>query len=135
MTKILCATDGAPHSDLPVARAAELATKLGAQLSIIAVSPIASDPRGFRYSLWTEEQQKVAVERAVAVAKNAGVSVSETVSAKGRDAAAVIVNYAASKGFDHIVVGGPRKGIARLIMGSVAASVATKARCAVTVVH
>ena len=36
--KILCATDGEPHSDIPVARATEMAAELGAKLSIIAVN-------------------------------------------------------------------------------------------------
>jgi len=131
--KILCATDGEAHSDVPVARATEMAAELGAKLSIIAVNIRGTDGRGTNYHLWTKEKLDEVVEHAAEVAKKAGMPAAETVKAFGRDPAAVIVNYASSNGYDHIVVGSPRVGIARLVLGSVAADIAAKAHCPVTV--
>jgi nucleotide-binding universal stress UspA family protein len=131
--KILCATDGEPHSDIPVARAIEMAAELGAKLAIIAVNIRATDGRGSNFHLWTDEKLNCAVEHAAEVAKKAGMPAVEKVKAFGRDPATVVVNYAASNGYDHIVVGSPRVGIARLVLGSVAAEIAAKAHCPVTV--
>ena len=51
-----------------------------------------------------------------------------------REAAAAIVQYAEENGFDHIVLGtGDKRGVSRLVLGSVAADVAGRAHCSVTV--
>jgi hypothetical protein len=50
-SKILCATDGEPHSDVPVTFAAKLAAKLGAKLTIIAVNILVADARAGNYQL------------------------------------------------------------------------------------
>ncbi|HXQ39764.1 MAG TPA: universal stress protein [Candidatus Udaeobacter sp.] len=131
--KILCATDGEPHSDIPITLAAQLAARTGAKLSVIAVNILVLDAKSGSYHLWTDDKQKDVIDRAIAVAKTAGAPAAEVVKATGRDPAAVIVDYAEKNGFDHIVVGSPRVGVARLVLGSVAAEVAAKAHCAVTV--
>jgi nucleotide-binding universal stress UspA family protein len=132
-SKILCATDGEDHSDTPVTFAAELAVKLGAGLSIIAVNILIVAPRSGSYHLWSEERLAEVVEHAAALARKAGAPSVEIVKATGRDPAAVIVDFAEKNGFDLVVVGSPRVGVARLILGSVAAEVAAKAHCSVTV--
>ena len=133
MTKnILCATDGEPHSDIPITLAAQLAAKLGAKLTVVAVNILVFDAKGGSYHLWTDEKAKEVADRAAASAKKAGAT-ADIVIAIGRDPAAVIVDYAEKNGFDHIVVGSPRVGVARLVLGSVAAEVAAKAHCPVTV--
>jgi nucleotide-binding universal stress UspA family protein len=132
-SKILCATDGEPHSEVPVTFAAELAVKLGAKLTIIAVNILLGDGRGGAQLLWSDEKSKDVVEKAAAIAQAAGFAAAEIVQARGRDPAAVIVDCAEKNGFDHIVVGNPRVGIARLVLGSVAAEVAAKAHCSVTI--
>ena len=44
------------------------------------------------------------------------------------------MTYAHENGFDHIVMGtGDKRGLKRLMMGSVATDVAAKAHCSVTV--
>lgn len=131
--KILCATDGEPHSDIPLTLAAQLAAKTGASLTVIAVNILVFDAKGGSYRLWTDDKMKEIVDRALAAAKQTGAPVAEVVKAIGRDPAAVIVDYAEKNGVDHIVVGSPRVGVARLVLGSVAAEVAAKAHCPVTV--
>jgi nucleotide-binding universal stress UspA family protein len=128
INKIPCATDGEPHSDIPISLAAQRAAKFGCKLSIIAVNILAMDDRAGSYTLWTE-----VVDRAAEVAKTAGFPGADTVPAIGRDPAAVIVDYAEKNGFDHFIVGNPRIGVARLILGSVAAEVGAKAHCSVTI--
>ena len=51
-----------------------------------------------------------------------------------REAPAGIVAYAEQNGIDHIVMGtGDKRGISRLVLGSVAAEVSGRAHCSVTV--
>ena len=53
---------------------------------------------------------------------------------RSRDAAAAVVQYAEENGFDHIVVGtGDKRGLSRLVLGSVAADIAARAHCTVTI--
>jgi nucleotide-binding universal stress UspA family protein len=132
-TKILCATDGGAHFEIAVTLAAQLASKLGAKLSIIAVNILVADARGGTSNLWTDEKLNEVVGQAIKKAKTAGALTAEAIKAFGRDPAAVIIDYAEKNGFDHIVVGSPRVGVARLVLGSVAAEVAAKAHCPVTV--
>ena len=130
--KILCATDGSDHSAPAVESAADMAAKFGARMTVIAVNIEIPEGRGASHLLWTEEQLDQILASAKAKAK-AGASVEAvTVKATGRDPTAVIVDYAAKNGFDHVVVGPPRTGISRLVLGSVAAAVAAKAHCPVT---
>jgi len=132
-SKILCATDGEAQSDIPVTFAAEMAAKLGASLSVIAVNILIVAPRAGSYYLWPEERVQEVVQHAAQLAGKAGMPGAEIVKATGRDPAAVIVDFAEKNGFDHVVVGAPRVGVARLVLGSVAAEVAAKAHCAVTI--
>jgi nucleotide-binding universal stress UspA family protein len=132
-TKILCATDGSAHSDAAVTAAAEMAAKFGAPLSLIAVNIQVPEGRGRGHALWTDQEfdQILSVARQKAKA-HAAIDV-ETVRAVGRNPTDVIVDYADRNGFDHLVVGTPRKGVSRLVLGSVAAAVVAKAHCPVTV--
>ena len=132
--KILCATDGAPHSQHAVELAAQLSAKLGAGLAICTVKLARGGIRGpLIYSMEDAEVKRV-LDSAAAIARKAGAGKSEEVALRSREAAAAIVQYAEENGFDHIVMGtGDKHGVSRLVLGSVAADVASRAHCSVTV--
>ena len=132
--KILCATDGAPHSQHAIELAAQLSAKLGAGLAICTVNIARGGIRGpLIYSMEDAEVKRV-LDSAAAIARKAGAGKSEEVALRSREAAAAIVQYAEENGFDHIVMGtGDKHGVSRLVLGSVAADVASRAHCSVTV--
>lgn len=132
--KILCSTDGTSHSEHAVSAAAELAAKLGANLTICTVNVAHGGARGpLIYSLEDDQVKKI-LDGAAAVARKAGATKVDEVALRSREAAAAIVQYAEENGFDHIVVGtGDKRGVSRLVLGSVAADVAGRAHCTVTV--
>ncbi len=131
--KILCATDGSDHSDPAVNSAADMAAKFGAKMTVIAVNIYIPEGRGATHPLWTEEELDKILASAKSKAKARASIEADTIKANGRDPTAVIVGYAAKNGFDHVVVGTPRNGVSRLVLGSVAAAVVAKAHCPVTV--
>jgi nucleotide-binding universal stress UspA family protein len=83
--------------------------------------------------MWTEERLEEILTQAVKAAAKAGVSKVEAVRAVGTYPASTILDYAEKNGVDHIVVGHPKVGLAKLILGSVASDVAAKAHCPVTI--
>lgn len=133
-SKILCATDGTDHSLHAIQLAAQMSAKLGAKLSICAVNVARGGARGPLIYSWEDEDVKKVLDKAAAEARKAGASAVEELSLRSREAAAAIVQYAEENGFDHIVVGtGDKRGVSRLVLGSVAADVAGRAHCSVTV--
>lgn len=135
MTKrILCATDGTEHSAHAIELAATLAARLGAKLSICAVNIAHGGTRGPLIYTWEDDQVKKVLDSAAAVARKAGAQQVEEVALRSREAASALVQYAEENGIDHIVVGtGDKRGVSRLVLGSVAADVAGRAHCSVTV--
>jgi len=132
--KILCATDGTAHSAHAVELAAEMAAKLGASLSICTVNVAHGGSRGPLIYSMEDDQVKTVLDGAAAVARKLGVSKVDELALRSREAAAAIVQYAEENGYDHIVVGtGDKRGVSRLVLGSVAADVAGRAHCNVTV--
>ena len=133
-SKILCATDGTEHSAQAVELAAQMAAKLGAKLSICAVNVARGGVRGPLIYSWEDDQVKKILDAAAATARKAGAGQVEELALRSREAAAAIVQYAEENGFDHIVLGtGDKRGVSRLVLGSVAADVAGRAHCSVTV--
>jgi nucleotide-binding universal stress UspA family protein len=133
-SKILCATDGTDHSAHAVELAATLAAKLGASLSICAVNVARGGARGPLIFNWEDDQVKKILDDAAAVARKAGATKVDELALRSREAAAALVQYAEENGYDHIVVGtGDKRGVSRLMLGSVAADVAGRAHCSVTV--
>lgn len=132
--KILCATDGAKHSSHAIELAASLSAKFGASLTICTVNVARGGARGpLIYSMEDSEVKKV-LDKAAAEAKKAGAAKVDEVALRSREAAAAIVQYAEENGYDHIVVGtGDKHGISRLMLGSVASDVASRAHATVTI--
>jgi nucleotide-binding universal stress UspA family protein len=132
--KILCPTDGTDHSDVAIIVASELAEKLGAALTICVVNVAHGGPRGPLISHWTKAEVATMLDKARAVAAEHGMKTVETVDLISREVPAGIVTYAEENGFDHIVMGtGDKRGLSRLVLGSVAAEVSGRAHCSVTV--
>jgi len=135
MTKtILCPTDGSDHSMIGVIQAAELAKLTGAHLTICAVNLALGGARGPLINQWPDEEAEAILKKAEAQAKASGAKDVGTVAVVSRNAAPAIVAYAEEIGADHIVLGtGDKRGVKRLVLGSVAAEVAGQAGCTVTV--
>lgn len=133
-TKILCATDGTTHSQHAVELAAMLASKLNVPLAICTVNVARGGARGPLILSMDDNQVKKILDAAAGIARGAGVKSVEEVALKAREAAAAIVQFAEENGFDHIICGtGDKHGVSRLVLGSVAADVAGRAHCTVTV--
>lgn len=134
LTKILVATDGTDHSRQAIELAAKLAQTFGAKLAICAVNVAYGGPRAALVYSWEEEEAARVLDEAANIARSAGFSHANPVSLRSREAAAGIVQYAEENGYDHIVVGtGDKRGMSRLMLGSVAADVSSRAHCSVTV--
>ena len=140
--KLLCATDGSHSSEKAVAFAVDLAKRLGASLAFLTVSTVSSESAA-RTHFWDDRildaaaaQTQAELKAAAAAAGKAGLAGASCVTATGRDIAQAIVAYAEKNGFTHIVTGSSgRSGAAKLLLGSVASGVVSKAHCPVTVVR
>ena len=132
--KILCATDGTEHSTHAVELAARLAAKFGAELSICAVNVARGGVRGPLVYSWEDAEVKQILDSAAAAAAKAGAKQVDELALRSREAASAVVQYAEENGYDHIVVGtGDKRGVSRLVLGSVASDIAGRAHCSVTV--
>jgi nucleotide-binding universal stress UspA family protein len=133
-SKILCPTDGSDHATVGVILAAEVAKATGGHLTICAVNIAHGGVRGPTISHWKAEDVQKLLADAEALARSEGattVGVTEIVS---REAAPAIIAYAEQNGYTHIVMGtGDKRGLQRLVLGSVASEVATRAHCTVTI--
>ncbi|MBU9696866.1 universal stress protein [Rhodobacteraceae bacterium HSP-20] len=127
--KILCPVDGTEHATLALERAVELAGKYGASLTVCVVNVAHGTGRSPRINHWTDEQVAKILSDAVAQAKGA-----ETVQIVAREVGPAIVQYAETGEYDCIVMGtGDKRGLSRLMLGSVAADVSGRAHCSVLV--
>ncbi len=132
--KILCPTDGSEHATLGVHKAVELARLTGAELTICVVNIAHGAARGAMIHHWTDAEIAALLARSEATAKADGLTEVGTVELIAREPAPAIIAYADENGYDHIVMGtGDKRGVKRLVLGSVAASVAGEAHCSVTV--
>ncbi|WP_119269551.1 universal stress protein [Taklimakanibacter deserti] len=131
---ILVATDDTEHSKLAVAYAIHLAIMSKAELTIAMVNVAMGGMRGPVLYSYSEADAKKITSSAVEKARLAGVKDVHEVAILSREADSGIVQYADEQKIDHIVVGTGDKGsISRLVLGSVAADVARRAHCTVTI--
>jgi nucleotide-binding universal stress UspA family protein len=83
-----------------------------------------------------DDEIKVVLDKAAAVARKAGAAKVDEVALRSREAAAAVVQFAEENGFDHIVTGtGDKHGVSRLVLGSVAVDIASRAHCTVSIVR
>lgn len=136
--KILVAVDPADTVHLPVAKAAAIAKKEGAELTLIAVAEAVEDIEslfGGEATTLLEKRAAAALEGARAVAKAEGVTAKEMLET-GVSPEEFIVDAAERGGFDLVVTGTrSKKGVRRLLLGSVASKVVALAPCSVLVVR
>lgn len=133
-TKILCPTDGSDHAEVGLTQAIALAKLTGARLTVCVVNIAHGGARGPTINHWKPEEAAALMSAAEAKGRAAGLADVGTVELVARDAAPAIVAYADQNGYDHIVMGtGDKRGVKRLLLGSVAAEVAGQAHCTVTV--
>ncbi|MGE0005463.1 MAG: universal stress protein [Parvibaculaceae bacterium] len=131
---ILVATDDTEHSKLAVTYAAHLAIMNKAELTIALVNVALGGVKGPVLYSYSEADAKKITSGAAQRARLAGLKDVHEVVILSREADSGIVQYADEKNIDHIVVGTGDKGsISRLVLGSVAADVARRAHCTVTI--
>ena len=135
--KILSALDSSDYAFKALRKAVEIAKNENAELTIYTVYSEFLDVEGaplhFRESLARAADETVAKGRAIA--ETAGVAV-QTVVEIGYSPADNIGRYAEQNGMEMIVMGHKsRKGLERLLVGSVAVKVVTYAPCSVLIVR
>lgn len=134
VSKILCPTDGSDHAAIGVRLSAEVAKATGGHLTVCVVNIAHGGARGPTINHWKEEEVKKLLEDAEAMARAEGATDIGSVELVSREAAPAITAYAEQNGYTHIVMGtGDKKGITRLVLGSVATEVMVKAHCTVTI--
>jgi len=135
--KVLVPIDDSEHSKKAVERALELAEKQGAEITLMTVTPVASDfldemrhvqeKLTKEYQGWLDRAQKVFEAKGIKAA---------TILEEGLVPANNIIRRAEDDKFDRIIMGSTgRNGLARILMGSTAAKVVAHAPCEVTVVR
>ena len=131
---ILCPIDGTDHATHALETAAELANQSGASLLLCVVNVAHGGGRGPLIHHWSDADAQAILDAGAAVAKAKGVTPAGSAIVIDREAASGIVTYAEMNKVGHIVMGtGDKRGISRLVLGSVAADVAGRAHCTVTI--
>lgn len=138
--RVLCATDGSPPSDKAVAYAVTLAEEMRRPLTFLLVVDGALETAP---DVWDEARikaEKLPPDKellsALKIALQHKLLNLTLVRAYGSDPAEAIVGYAERNGYRHIIVGSEgRTGAKRMLLGSVAEDVVTRAHCPVTVVR
>jgi len=135
MKHIIVGYDETPAADHALERAAELAKRFEAKVTVASIAPVVRALRSGPIDpvdppARHEEQLRHAAEKlsAMGIAADLVIGVG--------DAAQTIVEVAEERDGDMIVVGTRElRGLERLLMGSVSESVEHKAHCDVLIVH
>jgi nucleotide-binding universal stress UspA family protein len=142
-TRILAATDFSPPSDRALEYARLIAARCGASLHLLHVLEEMVDTASFGSEVFVPDAPETRVARMEAaterLAHRAGTSAESpraTTDVVVGSGARTISSYAKEHGFDLIVIGTHgRKGLAHLVMGSVAEHVVRSAACPVLATH
>ncbi len=136
--KILVAVDPSDTAHIAVAKAAEIAKKEKAPLTLLAVAETFQDIEslfGEDASERLKQRASAALDAAMAIAQAAGVKPKPMLKT-GVSPEDIIVDAAEKGGFDLVVMGTrSKKGKAKLRLGSVASKVVALAPCSVLVVR
>ena len=142
MRKILCTTDETEVSRKAEVFAADLAKSIGAELHYVHVSPVTNadleSPGQFDTIILEEVEARDhdVLKHATGVAAEKGLAGAVCLTLQSHKTAEAVIEYAEANGCDHIVTGSNgRKGVPRLVMGSVSGDIIHKAHCPVTVVR
>ncbi len=135
--KVLVPIDDSEHSRKAVERALELAENQGAEVTLMSVTPVASDfldeMRNIQDKLTAEYSKWL--DGAKAVFDTKGIKVA-TILEEGLVPANNIIRRATDDKFDRIIMGSTgRSKLAQVLMGSTAAKVVANAPCEVTIVR
>lgn len=138
--RLLCATDGSPPSEKAVTYTASLAEEMRRPITFLLVVDGALETAP---DVWDEARVKAEelprdkeLLAALKTALQHNLLNVRLVRAYGSDPAEAIVGYAERNGYRHIIVGSEgRTGAKRMLLGSVAEDVVTRAHCPVTVVR
>lgn len=134
MERILLAFDGSEPGCHAAARAAELASRLGAELTVLVVGELIEAGYGAVAPLASEEELQAVVDEGVRRAALGGVTAAGQLA--WGHAADEIVDIARRGEYGMIVVGHRgRGGLRSLLLGSVAKQVIDHAPCSVLVVR
>ena len=142
ISKLLCSTDGSKASAKGVEFACKFASQLDVELVFIDVDTVTDSQLSGSHAYSqvmieaSDEQMHKGLSAARQTAKANNVNRYSSVSAQGLNIAATIIAYAEDHGCDHIVMGSTGKtGISRILIGSIASDVVSKAHCPVTIVR
>ena len=138
--RLLCATDGSPSSEKAVHYTVGLAEELRRPITFLLVAdgaletvPAVWDEAKVRAQDLPPDKELLAALKTALQHKLLSIRL---VRAYGSDPAEAIVSYAERNGYHHIIVGSEgRTGAKRMLLGSVAEDVVTRAHCPVTVVR
>lgn len=138
--RLLCATDGSPPSEKAVAYTVRLGEETRRPITFLLVAdgelktvPAVWDEARVKAEDLPPDKELLAALKTALQHKLLSVRL---VRAYGNDPAEAIVSYAERNGYHHIIVGSEgRTGAKRMLLGSVAEDVVTRAHCPVTVVR
>jgi nucleotide-binding universal stress UspA family protein len=134
--KILVAVDPSDTIHLPVSRAAAMAKKEGAELTLLAIAESVEDMEslfGASASERLRDKAAKALGKAQEIVKAAGMTAKEIMEV-GVSPEEFIVEVAKNGGFELIVMGSRvKKGLHTLLIGSVASKVIALAPCSVLI--
>jgi nucleotide-binding universal stress UspA family protein len=135
MDHILSPVDGSEPSYRALEVAAELAKRLGAKHTVLAVRQYVVGRKTLA-EVWSDSDVKDIFKKAKAIAAASGSAEAGIAECRARDVAHSIVDYAEQNGVGLIVMGASGAGALKaFVIGSVSADVLRKSICPVTIVH